>query len=80
MAAARRESGSCCDRTPKPASPADRAPTSNSDPQDRVGCGFAALRYYFPVSRGFLLHHQRGVGGQAERGAIGGQRGSVEGV
>jgi len=43
-AAARAESGSCCDRTPKPASPAARAPTSNSDPPDRFGCGHAALR------------------------------------
>jgi hypothetical protein len=51
MAAARAQSGSCCDRTPKPASPAARAPTSNSDPQDRSGCGSAALRYAFCCAR-----------------------------
>ena len=42
---AKAEGGSCCYRTPRRASPAGRAPTSNSDPQDTLGCGSAALRY-----------------------------------
>jgi hypothetical protein len=67
------ESGSCCYRTPKRASPAGRAPTSNSDPQDTLGCGSAALRYALVThsSRYGLRPFVRDSGFDAERGKQG---------